>query len=147
MTKKVFRTCVVFAMLIITLVFGTRSILPSAPVTRAASRLSMLGADVSSLQRSEDLGVKYYYPNGVQGDALQILKDNGVNYIRLRVWVNPKSGYNNETKVLQFARAVKSKGLKLLLDFQYSDTWADPDHQTKPAAWANHTINQLQTDV
>ena len=113
----------------------------------AASTLSMLGADVSSLQRAEDLGAKYYYSNGTQGDPLQILKDNGVNYIRLRIWVNPASGYNNETKVLAFAKLVKARGLKLLIDFHYSDTWADPSHQAKPAAWANDGISQLQTDV
>jgi arabinogalactan endo-1,4-beta-galactosidase len=78
---------------------------------------------------------------------LQILKDNGVNYIRLRIWVNPANGYNNETKVLAFAKIVKAKGLKLLIDFHYSDTWADPSHQSPPAAWASHTISQLQTDV
>jgi len=113
----------------------------------AASTLSMLGADVSSLQRAEDLGAKYYYSNGTQGDPLQILKDNGANYIRLRIWVNPASGYNNESKVLAFAKTVKAKGLKLMIDFHYSDTWADPGHQSKPAAWASHGINQLQTDV
>ena len=72
-------------------------------VAHAASTLSMLGADVSSVQRAEDLGQKYYYANGTQGDPLLILKSNGVNYIRLRIWVNPASGYNNETKVLAFA--------------------------------------------
>ena len=78
---------------------------------------------------------------------MQILKDNGVNYIRLRIWVNPANGYNNKTKVLAFAKTVKAKGLKLLIDFHYSDAWADPGHQAKPAAWASHGISQLQTDV
>lgn len=146
MSKKVFRLSVAFALLIVTLVLGTRSIATPTPAS-AASKLTMLGADVSSLQRGEDLGAKYYYANGTQGDPLQILKDNGVNYIRLRIWVNPKSGYNNEAKVLQFAKSVKAKRLKLLIDFHYSDTWADPTHQSKPAAWANHNINQLQSDV
>ncbi len=146
MAKKVFRLCMAFALLIVALVLGTRSIATPTPAM-AASKLTMLGADVSSLQHGEDLGAKYYYANGTQGDPLQILKDNGVNYIRLRIWVNPKSGYNNETKVLQFAKSVKAKGLKLLIDFHYSDTWADPGHQSKPAAWASHTISQLQTDV
>jgi arabinogalactan endo-1,4-beta-galactosidase len=146
MAKRIFRVSVAFALLIVTLVLGTRSVSTSTPA-RAASQLSMLGADVSSLQHGEDLGAKYYYANGTQGDPLQILKDNGVNYVRLRIWVNPKNGYNNETKVLAFAKTVKAKGLKLLIDFHYSDTWADPGHQTKPAAWASHTISQLQTDV
>jgi arabinogalactan endo-1,4-beta-galactosidase len=130
-------------MTLLTMVISTVHPTPA----HAASTLSMLGADVSSLQHAEDLGAKYYYANGTAGDPLQILKDNGVNYIRLRIWVNPKNGYNNETKVLAFAKTVKAKGLKLLIDFHYSDTWADPGHQTPPAAWASHNISQLQTDV
>jgi arabinogalactan endo-1,4-beta-galactosidase len=133
--------------LIFSLVMLLVAITMKAAPAQAASSLSMLGADVSSLQRGEDLGAKYSYANGTAGDPLQILKDNGVNYIRLRIWVNPASGYNNETKVLAFAKTVKAKGLKLLIDFHYSDTWADPGHQTKPAAWASHNISQLQTDV
>jgi arabinogalactan endo-1,4-beta-galactosidase len=107
----------------------------------------MLGADVSSLQRSVDLGQKYYNASGTQQDALDILKNIGVNYIRLRIWNNPASGYNNEAKVLAYAKTVKAKGLKLMVDFHYSDTWADPGKQYKPAAWASHNITQLQTDV
>lgn len=132
-------TCVI----LLTAVVSTARPLPA----HAASTLSMLGADVSSLQHAEDLGARFYYSNGTPGDPLQILKDNGVNYIRLRIWVNPANGYNNETKVLEFARAVKAKGLKLLIDFHYSDTWADPGHQTPPAAWANHNLGQLEADV
>ena len=80
-------------------------------------------------------------------DPLQILKEHGINYIRLRVWVDPQHGYNNVTSAVQFAKKVKSEGMKLLIDFHYSDTWADPEHQLKPAAWANHTFIQLQKDV
>jgi arabinogalactan endo-1,4-beta-galactosidase len=107
----------------------------------------MQGADVSTLQRAADLGAQYYYPNGTPGDPLDILKSAGVNYVRLRIWNNPRSGYNNKDKVLQYARTVKAKGLKLMVDFHYSDTWADPGKQYKPAAWAGHGISQLQTDV
>jgi arabinogalactan endo-1,4-beta-galactosidase len=108
---------------------------------------TMRGADVSVGQRADDLSARYYYADGTQGDALDILKSVGVNYVRLRVWNNPRSGYNNKEKVLQYARKVKAKGLKLMVDFHYSDTWADPGTQTKPAAWATHGISQLQTDV
>jgi arabinogalactan endo-1,4-beta-galactosidase len=112
-----------------------------------AAPLSMLGADVSTLQRALDLGAKYYDANGTQRDPLDILKGAGVNYVRLRIWNDPISGYNNQAKVLQQARAVKAKGLKLMVDFHYSDTWADPGKQFKPAAWSSHGIGQLQTDV
>src|SRR5690348_1548606 len=132
MATRLFRLSLVLLvtfMATLAVLIDTTSLTPA----HAASSLSMLGADVSSLQRAEDLGAKYYYANGTQGDPLQILKDNGVNYVRLRIWVNPASGYNNESKVLAFAKTVKAKGLKLLIDFHYSDTWADPGHQSKPA--------------
>ena len=117
-----------------------------APVS-AANTLSMRGADVSSLQRSLDLGAKYYDAGGVARDPLDILRSAGVNYVRLRVWNNPASGYNNKSKVLAQARAAKAKGLKVLIDFHYSDTWADPGKQYKPAAWAGHSLSQLRNDV
>lgn len=146
MITKAFRLSLIFTVTCITLLTAVVSMARPVPA-HAASELSMLGADVSSLQHAEDLGAKFYYSNGTAGDPLQILKDNGVNYIRLRIWVNPANGYNNEAKVLEFARAVKAKGLKLLIDFHYSDTWADPGHQSKPAAWANDSLSQLETDV
>src|SRR6185295_1626756 len=113
----------------------------------AANTLTMRGADVSSLQRSLDLGAKYYNKAGSAADPYDILKSAGANYLRLRVWNNPASGYNNKAKVLQQARAIKVKGFKLLIDFHYSDTWADPGKQYPPAAWASHSLTQLQTDV
>jgi arabinogalactan endo-1,4-beta-galactosidase len=96
------------------------------------------------LQRSLDLGAKYFDENGSPGDPLQILQDHGVNYIRLRVWVNPPHGYNNKAKVVEFASRIKARGMRLLIDFHYSDTWADPQHQAKPTAWAGLDFQQLQ---
>jgi arabinogalactan endo-1,4-beta-galactosidase len=119
----------------------------SAPPAEAATSLTMLGADVSTLQRALDLGAKYYTASGSAADPYDILTSKGVNYIRLRIWNNPASGYNNKAKVLQQAKAVKAKGLRLLIDFHYSDTWADPGKQYTPAAWASHSLSQLQTDV
>ena len=93
------------------------------------------------------MGASYYDENGVPGDALQILQDYGMNYVRLRVWVNPANGCNDASRVAHFAQRVKSKGLKLLIDLHYSDTWADPDHQIKPAAWSGHSFSQLKEAV
>jgi arabinogalactan endo-1,4-beta-galactosidase len=115
--------------------------------TSNADRLAILGADVSSLQRAQELGAEYFYDSGIPGDPLQILKDMGINYIRLRVWVDPVNGYNNKQKVVRFSETIKAKGLRLLVDLHYSDTWADPEHQGKPAAWAKHDFVQLQKDV
>ncbi|HVM72316.1 MAG TPA: glycosyl hydrolase 53 family protein, partial [Anaerolineales bacterium] len=65
---------------------------PSQAGGAAPAALPIRGADISSLQRAEELGAKYFDENGRQGDALQILQDHGVNAIRLRVWVNPANG-------------------------------------------------------
>jgi arabinogalactan endo-1,4-beta-galactosidase len=109
--------------------------------------LTMRGADTSSLRRALDKGQVFYNASGVAQDPLVILKNIGVNYIRLRIWNNPVSGYNNKAKVLQDALTVKAQGLQLMVDFHYSDTWADPGKQAKPASWVGHNISQLQTDV
>ncbi|GAA3343802.1 glycosyl hydrolase 53 family protein [Amorphoplanes nipponensis] len=122
------------------------AVLAAAPQAQAAT-LSMRGADVSTLQRATDLGARYYTAAGAEADPLDILRGAGVNYVRLRVWNNPASGYNDAAKVLAYARTVKAKGFKLLVDFHYSDTWADPGVQTKPAAWASHGISALTKDV
>ncbi|WP_234021677.1 glycoside hydrolase family 53 protein [Streptomyces sp. 351MFTsu5.1] len=123
------------------------SLLTTPTSASAAGSLTMLGADVSTAQRALDLGARYYDAGGTARNPLDILKGLGVNYVRLRVWNNPASGYNNKAKVLSYAKQVKARGLKLLVDFHYSDTWADPGNQNKPAAWAGHSIGQLQTDV
>jgi arabinogalactan endo-1,4-beta-galactosidase len=115
--------------------------------TSGKTGLSIKGSDVSSLAKSEALGGAYRNSSGTTGDALAILKSAGQNYARLKVWVNPADGYNNKTRVLAMAKRIKAQGMKLLVDFHYSDTWADPGAQTKPAAWSGHSYSQLKTDV
>ncbi len=88
--------------------------------------LSILGADISSLKKSEDLGGLYKDASGTPMDALQILKDHGLNYARLRVWVDPADGYHNKDEILAMAARLKKQDIKLLVDFHYSDNWADP---------------------
>ncbi|MFH8498702.1 arabinogalactan endo-beta-1,4-galactanase [Streptomyces coeruleorubidus] len=115
--------------------------------TSGTSGTSIKGADISSLPKSEAKGGLYRNSSGTSGDALAILKSSGMNYARLKVWVNPADGYNNKTHVLALAKRVKAQGMKLLVDFHYSDFWADPGRQDKPAAWASHSYSQLKTDV
>jgi arabinogalactan endo-1,4-beta-galactosidase len=109
--------------------------------------LSILGSDISSLMKSEDMGGVYYSSDGAQADALQILKDQGLNYARLRVFVNPADGYHGKEEILTMALRLKSMGIKLLVDFHYSDNWADPGKQNKPAAWAEYDFEQLTRAV
>lgn len=107
------------------------------------------GVDISTLTAIEDNGGKYYDSNGVERDLLDILKDRGVNYVRLRLWNDPKNsnGYNDKEDVIRQAKRVKAKGLKLLVDFHYSDDWAHPGQQVRPAAWKDLSFNDLVTAV
>lgn len=107
-------------------------------------RLTVLGADISSLKKSEDLGGVYAYPDGTQADALKILKDHGMNYARLRVWVDSPDGYHGKSQLLEMAKRLQAHNIQLLVDFHYADTWADPGKQPKPAAWAHLDFDGLK---
>ncbi|OYU79863.1 MAG: hypothetical protein CFE23_12110 [Flavobacterium sp. BFFFF1] len=111
----------------------------------------MIGADISFLPELEARGMKFS-DKGVEKDAIQILKDHGMNYVRLRIFNNPATakGYSpgkgfcdlENTKAM--AKRVKAAGMKLLLDFHYSDYWADPGKQYKPEAWENLSFEALK---
>jgi arabinogalactan endo-1,4-beta-galactosidase len=111
------------------------------------AELTILGADISSLKKSEDMGGVYRYADGTEADALQILKDQGLNYARLRVWVDPADGYHDKAEILEMATRLKKEDIKLLVDFHYSDNWADPGKQIKPAAWKDYDFEQLKRAV
>lgn len=104
------------------------------------------GVDISFTPQIEDLGGKYKL-NGVVKDVLDILKEKGINYVRLRIWHTPSDGYCGLEKTLQFAKRIKQKGFKFLLDFHYSDWWADPGKQNKPNAWLNLSFESLKDSV
>ena len=96
------------------------------------------GMDVSSMDEIEQLGA-VFYDEGRQGDLLEILKKYGSNYVRLRLWNDPKSedgkpygaGNTDHEVTIRMAKRVKAAGMKFLLDFHYSDFWADPGKQRK----------------
>ncbi|MHA2294698.1 MAG: glycoside hydrolase family 53 protein [Candidatus Hodarchaeales archaeon] len=104
------------------------------------------GVDISALPEIEDNGGKYYV-NGTKNDPLQIFKDQGINYARLRLWKEPVNEYCNLEKTISLAQRVRNKGLKLLLNFHYSDTWADPGHQLKPVSWNGLSFDELRIEV
>ncbi len=107
-------------------------------LTAGGSTLPVLGGDLSGLKKNEDFGAQYFDDQGNPADAIQVLKTHGMNYARLKVWVNPADGYNNKPRVLEMAARIKAQGLKLLIDFHYSDFWTDPGQQAKPNAWAGY---------
>lgn len=101
-----------------------------------------VGADVSFLKSSED-GGKVFKDGGQAKPGLEILKDHGYNWIRLRIFHSPKELPNNLQYTIALAQASKKLGFHFLLDFHYSDTWADPGKQFTPAAWQNMNHAQL----
>ena len=121
----------------------------AAALPREATK--MVGADISALPQLEARGMKFS-DKGVEKDPIMIMKDHGFNYIRLRLFNDPagKAGYApgkgfcdlEHTK--QMAKRVKAAGMKLLLDFHYSDTWADPGKQYKPATWNTLSFPELK---
>lgn len=118
-------------------------------VVGAASAPWLAGADVSALATFEQHGA-VYREGRKAGDALAILRDRGVDCFRLRLFVAP-SGADVETNDLAYtialAQRVKRSGAKFMLDLHYSDTWADPSKQFKPAAWAGLALPELTATV
>ena len=124
------------------------------PNVHASTPVFARGADVGWLTQLEGLGYTYVDETNTQMSALQILKNHGVNTIRIRTFVNPTItsgslgvGDANQTGSIALAKLASSMGFQILIDFHYSDTWADPGHQTIPAAWAGQNYSQLQTSV
>ncbi|MEN6340286.1 MAG: glycosyl hydrolase 53 family protein [Clostridiaceae bacterium] len=109
-----------------------------------------MGADVSSLLSLEQSGVVYYGFDGQQQDPLKTLAEAGLNYVRVRVWVDPfdsaGNGYGGGNCTAETAAAIGARaaeyGMKLLVDFHYSDFWADPSKQQAPKTWADYTVEQ-----
>lgn len=104
------------------------------------------GADVSFVPQMEGWGTKWLDKNGKQKDILQILKEQGINNIRLRVWT-VNSGASSKQEVVSMCRRAKAKGMGVMIDFHYSDTWADPGSQTIPSAWTDHSMEALAQNI
>ncbi len=104
------------------------------------------GADVSFVPMMESWGTKWLDKNGKQKDILQILKEQGINNIRLRVWT-VASGASSKQEVINMCKRAKAKGMGVMIDFHYSDTWADPGNQTIPSAWTDHSVDALAKNV
>jgi len=112
------------------------------------------GMDISSLLEVERCGGRFFN-KGVEQDAIEILREYGVNAVRLRLWNDPYdengrpygAGTDDLPAVTALAKRAKAAGMKILLDFQYSDFWADPGKQVKPKAWRNYTVAQLEEAV
>ncbi len=114
---------------------------PDPATTRMA-----LGADLSFTGQELAAGARFT-DRGRPGTPVTIMRDNGGNYVRMRLWVNPPPGYSDLASDLALARAVHAAGMKIYLDIMYSDFWADPQHQNIPAAWQGQDLTQLTATV
>ena len=93
------------------------------------------GADISWVSEMEKDGRTFQLTAGTKADIMDVLKETGVNAIRLRVWVNPTGGWSGKDDVVKLATRAAKSGMALMVDFHYSDFFADPSRQTIPAAW------------
>ena len=105
------------------------------------------GADISWVTEMESKGMQFYNSKGDERECTALMKEIGMNSIRLRVWVNPEKGWNSATDVLVKAIRAQKLGMRIMIDFHYSDTWADPGNQTPPVAWADYDIDGLMKAV
>jgi len=105
------------------------------------------GADVSWLTEMEKDGVKFYNAAGREKECMELLRSLGMNSVRLRVWVDPSNGWCNAEDVLIKAWRAKNLGMRIMIDFHYSDSWADPAKQDKPAAWTDLSFEELKYAV
>ncbi len=120
----------------------------TAEPTETVSQYMIKGADISSLQAVEDYGGVFYDFDGNEVDAITFLMENGCNYFRLRIWNNPTTSFDagdycDLEHTLEIAKRIKEAGGSYLLDFHYSDTWADPNNQTIPVEWQDMTEEEL----
>ena len=115
----------------------------------------LIGADISWVPEDEAAGATYYQ-DGVRKDPLAIFRDAGFNALKLRLFVNPENGYSKGKpggpwcgieQIIDFSRRIKAAGFHLSTTLHYSDTWADPQHQNKPAAWADLPFAKLVETV
>ncbi len=105
------------------------------------------GADISWVTKFENVGVKFYNEQGNERECTALMKEIGMNTIRLRVWVNPADGWCNIDDVLAKALRAKEQGMRIMINFHYSDSWADPGQQYIPKAWENYTIDEMKDAV
>lgn len=116
--------------------------------TNVANDSFARGADISWLPQMEATGYRFYSDKGIEEDCFKILKDHGINSIRLRTWVNPsadpQSGHCSKEETIAMALRAKKWGMRVMLNFHYSDSWADPAKQHKPKAWDGLNFDQLK---
>jgi arabinogalactan endo-1,4-beta-galactosidase len=103
------------------------------------------GADISWVTQMEKDGMKFYTADGKETECTSLMKSIGFDAIRLRVWVDPEDGWCGKEDVLVKAKRAQHLGMRIMIDFHYSDTWADPSSQKTPEAWKSFSLQELAT--
>ena len=103
-----------------------------------------LGGDISGTTADEARGIFSADTLGMRTENTQLMKDYGMDAVRLRVWVNPKDGFSSKEDVLTMAKRAKALGMEIMIDFHYSDWWADPGKQYPPKEWENYDLPQMK---
>lgn len=141
----------------VSLLFGCGSVIPKSKIEGCGLYIEkvenlpndfILGMDASSVPAEEESGVKYYDFDGNEQDVFKTLAESGINYIRVRVWNDPfdenGNGYGGGNcdidRAVEIGKRATKYGMKLLVDFHYSDFWADPSKQMVPLAWQGMDI-------
>ena len=119
---------------------------PEAPADTARIVFAK-GADISWVTQMEKDGQKFYNAEGKETECTALMKEIGFDAIRLRVWVDPEEGWCGKEDVLEKARRAQALGMRLMIDFHYSDSWADPGKQDPPAAWKDYDLIQMANAV
>lgn len=113
----------------------------------APQELFAKGADISWITEMESKGYKFYDASGRESECTELLHGIGFNAVRYRVWVNPDGGWNAKEDVLLKARRAQKLGMRIMIDFHYSDWWADPGKQYVPAEWEGQTAEQMAASL
>lgn len=113
---------------------------------KSGAALAYRGADISYYYQQEQCGVRFFR-DGAETPLFAVLKDAGVNWIRLRLWHTPEDGWNGLSQTVSMAKRIKAAGFSFLLDIHYSDRWADPSAQDVPAEWSGFDFSGLQNAV
>ena len=105
------------------------------------------GADCSWISEQENDGVLFYDSLGQATDGMRVMRDAGMNSVRLRVWVNHTTGWCNKEDVISKAKRAAALKLRVMIDFHYSDFFADPSRQNIPVEWADYNLAQMKQAV
>lgn len=146
-TKANLILIIIFSLVIFMFACKEKSPVEPEPKPTDTDSTFVKGADISWLTEMEASGKKFYSKSGKETECTALIKSLGMNTIRLRVWVNPANKWCNSEDLLIKAKRAKDLGMRIMIDFHYSDSWADPSKQNKPSAWASLNIDELKTAV